>query len=58
MALPPRLQQELDEFLPLQKVTVIEDASFINLLFSDFPVGDGFNMPACDLLGTDSSLLS
>ncbi len=34
----------------MQKITVIEDSGFINLLITDFPVGDSFNMNACELL--------
>jgi hypothetical protein len=50
MALPPRLERELEELRASSKLEIVEDAEVVNLLFRDFPVGEGFNVPACDLL--------
>ena len=50
MALPPRLDKELQELLSEHKVEVSEEGDWINLIFRDFPIGDGFNVASSDLL--------
>jgi len=50
MALPPRLEKEIEELHETLDIEIIEDSGFINLIFKDFPLGDGFNMAASDLL--------
>ena len=50
MALPPRLERELEELRTSRRPEILEDAEVVNLLFRDFPTGEGFNLPACDLL--------
>jgi hypothetical protein len=50
MAIPPRLEKELAELREQYTIETIEDSSFINLIFKDFPLGDGFNLPTSDLL--------
>src|SRR5689334_7431541 len=50
MPLPPRLQRELDELAPTRTAEVTEDPDFLNLVFKDFPLGDGYSVRASDLL--------
>lgn len=48
MALLPRLAKEIEQ-LEL-KPEVREDASFINLVFRDYPIPPGYNRSTADLL--------
>src|SRR5690242_2647631 len=50
MPLPPKLHRELEEARALGRIEVVEDPWFVNLLFKDFSIGDGFNMRTCELL--------
>ena len=50
MSLPPRLDRELNEIRKTCQVEVHEDSAFANLIFKDFVLGSGFNMPSADLL--------
>lgn len=50
MSLPPKLVHELAELRGSTTVEVVEEADLINLVFTDFPLGQGFNMACCDLL--------
>jgi hypothetical protein len=50
MTLPPKLQRELDELRSLHDIEVIEDPDFINLVFREFKLGDGYSVVASDLL--------
>lgn len=50
MPLPPKLEQELTELRAEYQIQVVEDAEFICLIFSTFPLGDGFTLPSSDLL--------
>jgi E2/UBC family protein E len=48
--LPPKLEKELQELGPDHRVEVTDDGGFINLVFANFSLGEGFNKPASDLL--------
>ncbi len=50
MALPPRLDKELEELRREYQVDVSEEGDWINLILRDFPIGDGFNVVSSDLL--------
>jgi len=50
MALPPKLDQELAELLESYKIEIQEESTLICLVFKEFPIGDGFNLPTTDLL--------
>jgi hypothetical protein len=50
MPVPPKLERELAELRERYSVEVVEDPEFINLIFKDFPLGGGFNVPTSDLL--------
>ncbi len=50
MPLPPRLEKELEELRKEYAITVIEEGAWINLVFPQFPLGDGFKVPTSDLL--------
>lgn len=50
MTLPPRLQKELDEVGKDHRVNVQEEGDWIDLVFVDFSLGDGFNRPSSNLL--------
>jgi hypothetical protein len=51
MTLPPKLQSELDELaVASYKIEVSEDQDFINLVFKEFPLGNGYSAPESDLL--------
>jgi len=50
MAFPPRLEKELEELRRQFSIENGEDASFINLVFKDFPLGEGFNISQSDIL--------
>lgn len=50
MTLPPKLKRELGELRKSSNFEVIEDPEFINLVFSAFPLGDGYSASQCDLL--------
>lgn len=50
MALPPRLEKELQELGAVQQIDVIEDGDWINVLIRAFALGDGFSVATSDLL--------
>ena len=50
MTLPPKLEKELQELKRDHQINVSEEAAFINLVFTNFALGDGFNKPTSDLL--------
>jgi hypothetical protein len=50
MTLPPRLQRELDELKLGHEIEVTEDPDFINLIFKNFKLGDGYSRATSDLL--------
>jgi hypothetical protein len=50
MPLPPKLQAELAGLAAGYVVQVIEEPACINLIFSNFPVGTGFNADTTDVL--------
>lgn len=50
MSLPPKLQRELEELGRDHQVQASEEGDWINLIFFQFPLGDGFSIPASDLL--------
>lgn len=50
MSLPPRLQRELDDLRVSYALEVIEDPSFVNLVFAAFALGDGYNISHSELL--------
>lgn len=51
MALPPRLQREIDELIDSPcNIEVSEDSDFINLVFKTFPLEEGYSAPVSDLL--------
>ena len=50
MALPPRLEKEVQELREVRVVYVTEDSDYINLVLPKFPLGEGFNVPDSDLL--------
>lgn len=49
MALPPRLEKELEELLESHQIEV-EEGPCINLIFQAFPLGEGFSKSSSDLL--------
>ena len=50
MALPPRLDKELEETRQTIQVEVVEEPETINLVFRNFPLGTAFNPTNADLL--------
>jgi hypothetical protein len=50
MTLPPKLQRELDELAPIHQIEVVEDPDFINLVFKEFQLGDGYSTAKSDML--------
>jgi len=50
MALPPRLEKEVEELRRIYQVTIIEDSEWINIVLPAFPLGDGFTVFSSDLL--------
>jgi hypothetical protein len=48
MALPPRLVKEIAQLDLRPEIT--EEGGVVNLLFRDFPIPDGYNRPAANLL--------
>jgi E2/UBC family protein E len=50
LALPPRLDKELEELRSEYQVDVSEEGDWINLIFRNFPLGEGFNVVSSDLL--------
>lgn len=50
MGLPPKLEVELGGLRAIYAIEVVEDPSFINLIFKAFPLGEGYSAPAADLL--------
>lgn len=50
MTLPPKLERELQELRSEYRIEVSEEGGFVNLVFADFPLGEGFNKPTSDLL--------
>ena len=50
MALPPKLEKELEELRSGYQIAVSEDADWINVILSPFSLGEGFSVPSSDLL--------
>ena len=51
VALPPRLEKEIAELRAADHaIEIFEDGAGINLVFSAFPLGEGFNVASSDLL--------
>ena len=50
MALPPRLEQEVQALRDQYQVEVCEEGDWINLTFVNFPIGDGFSVASSNLL--------
>lgn len=50
VSIPPKLQKELEELNREHQVGVSEEGDWINLIFSQFPLGDGFSATTSDLL--------
>lgn len=50
MAVPPKLEKEIGELRATYSLDVVEDSEFINLIFKDFPLAEGFSTPSSDLL--------
>jgi len=50
MALPPKLEKEIEELRSEYSIDVIEDAEILNVIFKDFPLGEGFNLERTDIL--------
>ena len=50
MTLPPKLEREIAELRATNQIEVIEDPDYINLVFGAFPLGEGYNIAASDLL--------
>lgn len=50
MSLPPKLEREIKELQKSFAVEVHEDASVVDVVLKNFPLGAGFNMPSADLL--------
>jgi len=48
--LPPRLDRELQELDPHLRPEAVEDGSFVNLIFLNFPTGSHYNSPTTTLL--------
>jgi hypothetical protein len=50
MAIPPRLESEIQELGQTLTIDVSEDADYVLIVMKDFPLGDVFNMAVSDLL--------
>ena len=50
MPLPPKLVRELDELRSCHPVQVLENADFVELIFENFSVGEGFSPQSSDIL--------
>jgi len=50
VTLPPKLQKELEELSRVHPVGASEEGDWINLIFTQFPLGDGFSTLTSDLL--------
>ncbi len=50
MALPPKLEKELEELRRERPVTIVENGNTIFVIFPAFPLGDGFKVLTADLL--------
>lgn len=50
MALPPKLDKELAQLKESFRIEIHTDASFVSLIFPEFPVGEGFNRTNSDLM--------
>lgn len=50
MSLPPRLEKELAELREVYALDVAEEADSILVIIRSFPLGDGYNKAASDLL--------
>jgi hypothetical protein len=50
VALPPRLQKEIDELRDTYAITIVEQGDCINLIFAKFPLGEGYSCANSDLL--------
>ena len=50
MALPPKLEREVQELRSGQRVDVSEDGDWINIVIPEFALGKGFNVASSDLL--------
>jgi len=50
MALPPRLEKELEELRREHVLDIGEDADFVTVIFKNFPLGNGFDMSHSDIL--------
>jgi hypothetical protein len=50
MTLLPKLEKEIAELRETFTIEIIEDPNFVNLIFKEFPLGEGFNMTTSDLL--------
>lgn len=50
MAIPPRLETEIQGLKEIFELEIVEDNDYINIVFKDFPLGDGYNVPRSDLL--------
>lgn len=50
MALPPKLEKELNELRHLYQISISEEGDCINVILSAFSLGEGFNVTSSDLL--------
>src|SRR5437667_11064415 len=50
MALPPRLDKEVQELRPEAEFEITEEADAISIVVGTFSVGEGFNQPTTNLL--------
>ena len=50
MAIPPRLEKELQELRETFTIEVSEDADYVLMVIKEFPLGEAFNMATSDLL--------
>ncbi len=50
MALPPKLEKELQELRASLRVDVFEDGDWINVVIADFALGEGFSQTSSPLL--------
>lgn len=50
MTLPPKLGKELEELKLEHTIAISEEGDWINLIFSQFALGEGFTRPTSDLL--------
>ncbi len=50
MAIPPKLEKELEVLKEQFTIEIVEDPNLINLIFKNFPLGEGFSVSASDLL--------